>query len=206
MRILGLSVTCLLWLSAFAPSAFAQDTSRGEYSGGWRYYHATLNSTVYTVEIKKPNDFPKGWYGDLAFNLSPKFAIVGEAGGTYFRDDFKRTSGSVVTEESAEITFHTFMGGVRVRAPQNARVVPFGQVLFGGEHNTSSDERRLTISGRPSNGTTEAGSSGALLGLDGGVTISAGWVGIRAAAGYARFFSKADSDAFRLSLGAAFRF
>ena len=49
-------------------------------------------------------------------------------------------------------------------------------------------------------------SSNTVLALDGGVTISAGWLGVRASAGYARFFSQADADAFRVSLGAGRRF
>jgi hypothetical protein len=33
------------------------------------------------------------------------------------------------------------MGGVRVRAPQIEWFVPFGQVLFGGERDTSTHDR-----------------------------------------------------------------
>jgi hypothetical protein len=128
-----------------AVPAFAQDASRAEFSGGWRYYHATLSSLVRPLQIAVPNDQSKGWYADAAVNLAPKFALVGEAGGTYFSDDFSNTTGPVSIHESLDVRFHTLMGGVRVRAPQTPWFVPFGQVLFGGEHDTSTDERTLTV-------------------------------------------------------------
>jgi hypothetical protein len=188
-----------------AGSAFAQDESRGEFSLGWRYYHATINSVVDPIQVTQPNDYPKGWYADAAVNLSPKFAIVGEAGGTYFSDDFSSPSGIVTIEESYDLTLYTFMGGVRVRAPQHAWFVPFGQVLFGGEHDTSEDERRITVFQSPSTSRREATTSSPALALDGGVTMAAGWIGVRVMVGYVRLFNSADADAFRFSLGAAFR-
>jgi hypothetical protein len=36
-------------------AASAQDTSRSEFSGGWRYYHATLNSLVQPIPVSTPN-------------------------------------------------------------------------------------------------------------------------------------------------------
>jgi hypothetical protein len=115
----------------------------------------------------------------VAVNVSPKFALVGEA---------------------------TFMGGVRIRAPQRRAIVPFGQVLFGGEHDTSTFERTTQYSQRPSTCRSESGSSNAVLALDSGVTMMAGVIAVRASAGYVRMFGRADAHAFRLSLGAGFRF
>lgn len=204
MRRLGVLVTGVLLMAA--GSAFAQDESRGEFSLGWRYYHGTINSVVDPIEVTQPNDFPKGWYADVAVNLSPKFAIVGEAGGTYFEDGFSRTSGVLSIEESYDLTLHTFMGGVRVRAPQRAWLVPFGQVLFGGERDTSEDERRTTIFQSTSTSLREGASSSPALALDGGLTVTAGWIGVRTTVGYVRLFESADTDVFRFSLGAAFRF
>ena len=171
---------------------------------GWRDYHVALSSVVDPIELDVPNDYPKGWYADVAVNLSPKFAIVGEAGGTYHSDDISRTTGSVSISESAEITFHTFMGGVRVRAPQIPWFVPFGQVLFGGERDTSTNERTITVFQNTSTTSRESSFSNPVLGLDGGVTVTAGVIGVRVSVGYVRFFDSAD--AFRVNLGAAFRF
>ena len=191
--------------TAVAPAA-AQDESRAEVSVGWRFYHATIRSTANSVTLPQPNDYPKGWYGDVAFNVSEKFAIVGEAGGTYHSDESERTTGPITFRESYDAMFHTFMGGVRVRAPQNAAFVPFGQVLFGGEHDTSEYLRSTTFNQNTSSFTQERSTSNAVLALDAGVTMSAGRIGVRTSVGYARFFRTADADALRVSLGATFRF
>jgi hypothetical protein len=205
MRRLGILVIGVLLITAGAASA--QDTSRSEFSGGWRYYHTTLNSIVRPIQVRAPNkNYPNGWYADAAVNLSPKFAIVGEAGGTYFSDDFSSTTGAVVIKESFDLKFNTFMGGARVRAPQISWFVPFGQVLLGAEHDRSSDERTLTVFQNTTQNRQDRSSSNAALALDSGVTIALGRIGVRASAGYVRLFSTADADAFRFSLGAAFRF
>jgi hypothetical protein len=193
-------------LLVVAGAASAQDTSRGEASAGWRYYHATISSVPRPTLLEQPNDYPEGWYADVALNLSPKFAIVGEASGTYHSDEISTTSGSVSRHESLDIQFHTFMGGVRVRAPQRAGFVPFGQVLFGGERDASVSESITTVFQNTFTNRQEADTSNPVLALDAGVTAMAGVIGVRASAGYVRFFGEADSDAFRFSLGGAFRF
>src|SRR5688572_3211854 len=55
MRRLGLLAGGVLLLAAH--SAFAQDTSKGEVSGGWRYYHATIRSSVSLTGASEVNDF-----------------------------------------------------------------------------------------------------------------------------------------------------
>ena len=204
MRPFGVFVTGVLLMIA-AP-AFAQDTSRGEFSGGWRYYHATLSSVVRSIQVPAPTNYPKGWYADAAVNLSPKFAIVGEAGGNYFNDDFSTATGNLSIRESLDVRFNTFMGGARVRAPQLGWFVPFGQVLFGGEHDKSTDERTVTVFQNTQTSRQNRSSSNAALALDSGATIAFGRIGVRASVGYVRLFSTADADAFRVNLGAMFRF
>ena len=209
MRRLGLLAGGVLLLAAH--SAFAQDTSKGEVSGGWRYYHATIRSSVSLTGASDVNDFSKGWYVDVSGNLSPKFAVVGDVGGTYQRDETSPTQGLVRTSEVTDLKLYTFMGGIRVRAPQNARIIPFGQVLVGGERNISDYTRTTTFnipnaSIPPSTVSLEGNTSGAALALDGGVTISVGSIGVRTQAGYVRMFGDADVDAFRFSLGGVFRF
>ena len=189
------------FLLVTAGSAFGQDESRGEFSLGWRQHHVTINGIVNAIQVDMPNDYP-----DVAVNLSEKFAIVAEAAGSYLEDEFSQTSGPVSIRETLDVTFYTFMGGVRVRAPQHAWIVPFGQVLVGGVRDTSTNERTITVFQTTSTSRQEMTSSNAALALDGGVSLTAGWIGVRASVGYARFFSSADADAFRLSLGAAFRF
>ena len=200
----GLFATGVLLI--VAGPAFAQDASRAEISAGWRQHHVTITSVVRPLQVEVPNDYPKGWYADAAVNVSEKFAIVAEAAGSRFEDAFEQPSNVVSIRESLDVEFYTFMGGVRVRAPQTASAVPFGQVLFGGVRNTSVGERTITVFQTTSTTRQEETSSDAALALDGGVTLAIGRIGVRASVGYARFFGTADADAFRLSLGAAFRF
>src|SRR5689334_14735169 len=143
MQRLGVLVTGVLLLTA--QLTFAEDASKGEVSAGWRYYHATINSTVGLGGQNLINDFSQGWYADASGNLSPKFAVVGDVGGTYHRESTSQSQGIVTTSELTDIKLYSFMGGIRVRAPQNARFVPFGQVLVGGERNTNKYERTLTF-------------------------------------------------------------
>jgi len=209
MRRLGLLACGVLLLAAHP--AFADDTSKGEVSGGWRYYHATIRSSVALTGASAVNDFSNGWYVDVSGNLSPKFAVVGDIGFTSQRDETTVTSGVVATNEVSDIKLYSFMGGIRVRAPQNARIIPFGQVLVGGERNTSNYTRTTTFNIpnfpiQPSTFTREGDTSGAALALDGGVTVSVGPVGVRAQVGYVRMFGAADVDALRVSIGGVFRF
>ena len=205
MRLFG-SIAALVILTAASP-ALAQDTSRGEVTAGWRYHHVTLSDIPLVSGVVTPNDYPEGWYADVSANLSPKFALVGEAGGTYHRDELSTTTGSVTTVSSLDIAFHTFLGGIRIRAPQRRAIVPFGQILFGGTRQTAEAERSVQIGqGTPSVTVREESSTSPVLALDSGVTLMAGPIAIRAAGGYARFFNTADADAFRFSLGAGFRF
>lgn len=205
MRGIGLAVVIVL--VSVAGEAFADDSSRGEFAVGWRSYHALISSVVVPVQQPRPDDYPKGWFADVAAHVSPIFAVVGEAGGTYRRKRTVTTSGVVSsTEELSDITFYTFMGGVRVRAPQYPALVPFGQVLFGGEHDSSVADRTLTIGGNVFPTHQERRTSSAVLALDAGITAATHVIGVRVSTGYQRFFSQADADAFRVNVGAVVRF
>lgn len=206
MRRVGMLVLGVALIAA--RSASAQDTSRGEFSGGWRYYHVRFSGRTSAIPAK---NHPKGWYADAAFNLSPYLSIVGDAGGSYSSNDFSSSGNGVTATVTSDVKFHTFMGGVRLRAPQLRRFVPFGHVLFGGEHDASVNESTLTTAQRTTRSRREGSSSSPALGLDGGATVALGRIGVRASAGYARLFGAADVEggdvgAFRFSLGAAFRF
>jgi hypothetical protein len=210
MRRLGLLATGVLLLAA--PSAFADDTSRGEVSAGWRYYHTTIGTAVTSLGGQSTvNDFSKGWYVDVSGNVSPKFAVVGEVGGLRDNGGTTPPASTVTTTESWHLKLYTFMGGIRVRAPQHPRIIPFGQVLLGGQRNESDYTRTVTFNipnfpTAPSISTRENTASGTALALDGGVTVSVGAVGVRAQTGYVRMFGLTDADAFRVSLGGVYRF
>jgi hypothetical protein len=204
MRRIGLAIGVCV---ALAGSASAQDANKVELSGGYRYYHATLPTVYRPSDFERPNDFSKGWYFDVVTNVSEKFAIVGDVGGSYFSKDFARTSGSFASNEVFTFSLHSFAGGLRIRAPQKPALVPFGQILFGGQHHGSKDERTSRFgTSAPSTFTTKTGTSGAMLTLESGVILTAGPIGIRAATGYSRMFGKSDADAVRLSVGAVYGF
>lgn len=196
--------TAVLLVSA--SSAFADDTSKGEVSVGWRYYHGAINDTS-LLPLTPVDNFPKGWYADVSGNVSPKFAIVGEAGGTYQKANQTSVATTFVTiSESADVKFYTFMGGVRVRAPQNPRLVPFGQVLFGGDHVNSVNQNTSRVFQTTNTNTITLTSSNPVLALDGGLDIVFGWLGARTTVGYSRFFKTASADELRVSIGLVYRF
>jgi len=198
MRRLALMIGLIL---AVEGSAFAQN-QKTEFSAGWRYYHSEDTS------------YPKGWYADLATDLTPSdvtptFAVVGEVGGTYKSRDDSRTIGGVRYTGSADFSLYTFMGGARVRAAStNPRIVPFGQFLFGvARQKTSVD---LSASG-PGSGTLsfsdEDSNTDAALALDGGVDVDTGGsLRVRVAGGYFHVFGDSDSNAFRASVGVVLPF
>jgi hypothetical protein len=199
MRRLGVLLSTVLLIGT--GSAAAQDSKRGEVSGGWRYYHTAIKIAEPQFGLPLPKDLPKGWFADVAINLSPTFAIVGDVGGTYHSDETNQTINEATTiTQSLDFRFHTFMGGVRVRAPQLAATALFCQVLFGREHDSNTRERTITHLVDPLRLRDSA--SNAVLALDGGITISV----VRASVGYVRFFDDADAHAFRFSLGGAVRF
>jgi hypothetical protein len=134
-------------------------------------------------------------------------AIIGEAGGSYYSSDFTGAGGTTSLTVTSNVNLHTFMGGVRVRASNVPRLVPFGQILFGGEHTTNSNET-VTVQQTTSRIRRDFASTDAALAFDAGATfVVRSRVGVRAAAGYAHFFAPdIDLNAFRFSLGAAFRF
>ena len=198
-----------LMVALGSSSAAAQQVQdRVEIAGGWRFYHSQYRTPGSPfVSVVLDNDAPKGWFADTAVKLSPKFALVGEVGGTYQEASSRRTSGVITFRETADVRFHTFLGGARVLAPQHSWFVPFGQVLYGWQRDRIVTERSTSISNLPPSVSTFAGTtSDRVLALDGGATV--GWprFGVRASLGYARFFGAADLDALRLSVGASTRF
>jgi hypothetical protein len=208
VKFVGMLCRVLGVLLLIAGSARAQDDSRGEVSFGWRYYHAAFSNALFLGISGPVRDFPKGGYADVAINVSEKFAVVGEAGGTLYDTSSETGSGTFVSiRRSNELRLYSFMGGIRVRAPQHRAAVPFGQLLVGGQRSTTEFEQTVRVQNQaPSTSRNENSFSDPVLALDGGVTFMAGPVGVRASAGYVRFFGQTDADAFRVAVGAAFRF
>jgi hypothetical protein len=74
--------------------------------------------------------FPTGFYVDVAGQILPFLSWVGEVSGASGRCCF----------DSADQSAFFFAGGARVHPPLGARLVPFGQVLFGGGRFKFADE------------------------------------------------------------------
>jgi len=185
MKWLGTGLLCLL-VVGFARPVAAQDAPKATISAGYNYLQAKSSGDD---EFEK---FPKGWYADVAGNVTPMVSIVGQVTGNYKTfedDDFK-------------LKIHTFMVGVRGSSTGNVR--GFGQVLIGG----------AKLSGETTAGTAFSASETDLAyQFGGGVDVmGSGPVGFRVGLDYLRVQAKDDGDVlggdsvngFRFSVGVTF--
>jgi hypothetical protein len=167
----------------FATPAAAQDTPKAEISVGYSWLGAKQSTDDEWTK------FPKGWYADIAGNLSDTLSIVGQVTGNYktFEDD-------------STLKLHSYLFGVRGSSP--GRVRGFGQVLLGGVNLKGND---------PLFGDFKETDLGLQLG--GGVNVlGSGGVGLRLGVDYLRVFAKDDGETlggedvngFRFNVGVTF--
>ena len=180
------ALACALCAVIAAPAA--AQTPAAELSAGYQF------TRVPDVNL------PLGWYVDVSGNIAPTFAIVGEVAGAYKTETLTLGNSSVDTN----LKLHTFLGGVRVAARANPKVVPFGQVLLGAA--------------RLSGGVTASGPAVSVLATDsdtefalqigGGVNLmTSGNLGVRLGADYRRIFiSDGGENEFRLVAGVVIPF
>jgi hypothetical protein len=118
MKRLGAALLCLVVVGLARPAA--AQTPKAEVSVGYNWLAAKQTGDD---EYEK---FKKGWYADVAGNVTDTVSIVGQVTGNYktFEDDSK-------------INIYTFMGGVR--AGSAGRVRGFGQALVGGVNLKAND-------------------------------------------------------------------
>jgi hypothetical protein len=101
------SLSALVIAIAGAPATALAQTRSGDIAGSYAFLHdSDLN-------------FPTGWVFAATGDLTPKVGIVGEVGGNY---------GSV---DVLNLRMHSFLGGVKFRAPNASAVTPFAQLLGG---------------------------------------------------------------------------
>jgi opacity protein-like surface antigen len=171
-------------LSAVAAAPAAAQTATTELSAGYQFTR--------TPDL----NLPLGWYVDVAGNVAPMFAIVGEVSGAYKSETIAVGTSSV----DATVRLHTFMGGVRVAARTNPKAVPFGQVLLGAARLSGA----VTASGPAVSvlAATDADTEFALQ-IGGGVNLmTSGSFGVRLGADYRRIFiSGGGENEFRLVAG-----
>jgi hypothetical protein len=114
LRTLFLVVGLLLGLSA---PALAQDTPKWDVSGGYSF-------------LRDSEENLHGWLFSYTGNLNDVFGITGEVGGNY--------STQQVFGTDIDLSVHAYMVGPRFHSRQNAKVTPFGQVLFGAARAAAS--------------------------------------------------------------------
>ena len=175
------SVTLLcLAVIGFARPAAAQDTPKAELSLGYNWLGTKQSGEDEWTK------FPKGWYFDVAGNVSDTLSLVGQVTGNYktFEDD-------------ATFNAHFFMGGIRGSSP--GRIRGFGQVLVGGVRTKFED---------PLFDESVSGTDFALQ-FGGGVNVlGSGGVGLRVGADYIRVFAGEDGgsdvNGLRFNVGVTF--
>jgi opacity protein-like surface antigen len=189
--------TICLAVLGVAASASAQSAPRTEISGGYQFL---------TFDIDGENEsMPKGWYFDVAGNLNPMFGIVFQVGGNYKSFGESVTVGGGTFAAEADLKVHEFLGGLRVSARNNPRLVPYGQLLVGGVNASLELTATSTIPGIPGFSTEDSGTNFALE-AGGGVNFGvAENTGIRFGVDYLRTFADDDgANAFRFHVGVVF--
>ena len=95
------------------------------------------------------------------------------------------------------------MGGVRFRgADIHPMLVPFGQILFGGSHEKTSEEDKSAAGGGTLTFNTDASDNSGTMALDGGVDVNFNKsIGARVSVGYMRFFADPGSNGLRVNVG-----
>jgi opacity protein-like surface antigen len=189
MRVLSIGVVFL----AVAVPATAQTTPRTEISGGYQFLS-------FAVEGQDNESMPKGWYADVAGNLTPMIGVVFQVGGNYKTFNESITVGGLTLAASADLKVHLFLGGIRINARQNSAFVPYGQVLVGAAN--SSVDLTGTIPGIPSFSQEESATNFTLE-LGGGVNFGlTDNTGVRFGVDYLRAFADGDDvNAFRFHVG-----
>jgi hypothetical protein len=124
-----MALLALLTLILPPARAFAQTNPmpRVEVSLGWQY----LYDTNIVTDIGGGGHAARGWYGDLAVNVTPALGIVGEVGWASWDAVTSGPLGGGPQFITLPKGIRTVMGGIRGNARRESMVVPFGQVLFG---------------------------------------------------------------------------
>lgn len=194
---------CSSWVVVFAfvlatPTA-AQETPAIDVSGGYQ---------LLDIGGDVDETFGKGWYAEVAGNVTSIIGLVFNVGGSYKSLSETATINGVRTSATADLNLHQFMGGVRFNARTVRRVTPFGHVLAGGIR--SAGDVSATVGGQSF--AVEGGSDTNLGMVAGGgvdfmLTDNAG---IRAGADYVRVYPSDDEDegtnVVRIAVGAVFAF
>ena len=162
------SVVCVM-VAGFANTASAQDVAKVEVSGGWNYMAVKSNAD------EDWTHFSKGWYGDVAVNLSGMWAVVGQVSGGY--KTLPDVGGPI------DVRVHPYVFGIRASARRNPKVSPFAQFLAGA------------TSIKATQGSDEISDTFPTLQMGGGANIKVSEnLGARVSADYFRILDRNDSE------------
>lgn len=169
MKWLGLVGLICLVVTAFATPAVAQNVKKVEVAGGWNY-----------MAIKDNGDetwthFPKGWFAEVAGNLSSMWSVVGLISGDY----------KTLTESDGDFNLkvYPYLFGIRASTRQNPKAAAFAHFLAGGTNV------------RVSQGSDHISDSYFTWAAGGGANVKINdKVGARVGADYIRVKGKEDTD------------
>jgi len=198
VRVLGF---CLAVLSVAIPVS-AQTSPRTEISGGYQFLTFSVDEDESLSGVDNDESLPKGWYVDVAGNLNPMIGIVFQVGGNYKTFEESIAIGGGTFTATADLDVYQFLGGVRLSARDNPRLVPYGQLLVGGINGSIEVSTSSTIPGLPSFSEEDSTTNFALE-VGGGVNFGvAEKIGIRFGVDYIRVFAEdAGSNVFRFHAG-----
>ena len=192
VRVLGFLLAA--WCVAIPVSA--QTTPRTEISGGYQFV---------TFSVDGDNEsIPKGWYFDVTGNLNPMIGIVFQVGGNYKTFEESVAIGGFSVSAEADLKVHQFLGGVRLSARDNPKLVPFGQLLVGAINGSVELTTTSNIPGIPSLSEEESSTNLGLV-LGGGANFGlTERTGVRFGVDYLRVFAEDEgegSNVFRFHVG-----
>jgi opacity protein-like surface antigen len=177
-----------------AVPAAAQTFPRTEISGGYQFVTFSVNDESESI--------PTGWFFEVAGNLNPTIGLVFQVGGNYKTFEQSVTLGGGTFTAEADLDVYQFLGGVRLNARDNPRLVPYGHLLAGGINGALELTATSTIPGIPSFSQEDSSTNFGLLfggGVNFGVTDN---TGIRFGVDYLRIFAEDDgSNVFRFHVG-----
>jgi hypothetical protein len=186
-----------LTLGTTAPAA-AQGFPRTEVSAGYQLLEFSAADETLS----------KGWYADVAGNLTRYLGIVFQVGGDYKEVTSSFTNAGVTITATGDLHVHQFMGGVRVSGRARA-VVPFGEFLVGGINGSVRGEGSAVANGQTLFATSSSDSSTefAMQAAGGANIMFTDRIGVRGTVGYVRVFDEDEGvNVIRVAGGVVFGF
>jgi hypothetical protein len=194
VHVLGI---CFAALSVAIPAS-AQTVPKTEISAGYQF-------VTFSVDEDNNESMPKGWYFDVTGNLTPMIGVIFQVGGNYKTFEESVTIGGGTFTATADLKVHEFLGGLRLNARDNPKLVPYGQVLAGAINGSIELSTTSTIPGIPTFSEEDSSTNFAVVfggGVNFGVSDS---TGIRFGVDYMRIFEEdAGSNVFRFQVGLVF--